>query len=65
MQHHHPSVGGMRYLIMLLTLISVIAIEYGYTHDSNWYKLLYISIPLLSIFLILLKRQLDDGKERE
>lgn len=57
MQHDHPSVGGMKYVILLLGLLAIAAIKYGYTHNPNWYKLLYITLPLLFIFVVLSKKK--------
>jgi hypothetical protein len=54
--HHTVSAGGI--IVLALLLLNAIVLEQGYVSSARWYKLAWVTIPLLlfSIFLFRQKR---------
>lgn len=44
-------ISGNGHIILILVFINGIALESGYTEHENWYRLLFVSLPLLAIAL--------------
>ncbi len=50
---HNPKEGSARGITMLfLAVISALALKEGLVNDGEWYKICFITIPILIILLI-------------
>jgi uncharacterized membrane protein YhdT len=49
------SAGGV--IVFLFALLNAIVLEQGYISHTKWYKLAYVTLPLLLISLVALRRK--------
>ena len=47
MQRNRRRNSVSRAVILQLVLVTAISLKYGLTHHPGWYKLLYVTLPLL------------------
>lgn len=51
MQGNHVKISAGGMIVLMLVVLNVVILEKGYVSDPGWYKVAYISFPLLLITL--------------
>ena len=59
MQRNHPVVSVSGIVVLLLVLSNAIVLKHGFVSDGSWYKLLYVTLPLLLLSLISFRKKIS------
>ena len=52
MNHSQHMLSTNRMLILFLVVVNTIIIKTAFTEDHSWYRALFVTIPLLLVFII-------------
>ena len=52
MEHPQHTPSPEKMMILLLVVINTVIIKTGFTEDPSWYRVLFVTIPLLLILIV-------------
>ncbi len=58
MQRNQNKVSAGGVIVLLFVLLNAIVLEQGFVSHPKWYKLAYVTLPLLLISIIMFRRKL-------